>query len=98
MSADGNWNLVMSTPLGERSSTLALKTEGAVLKGSQTAEGNSTAIFDGTVNGNDVAWKVSITQPMEMTLEFAGTVNGNQLSGSVKLGAFGTSSFSATRG
>jgi hypothetical protein len=98
MSADGNWNLVMSTPLGERTSTLSLKAEGGVLKGSQTAEGNSTDIFDGTVNGNDVAWKVAITQPMEMTLEFAGTVSGNELSGSVKLGGFGSSSFSATRG
>ena len=97
MSADGNWNLVMSTPLGERRSTLSVKAEGGVLKGSQTAEGNSTEIFDGTVNGNELAWKVSISQPMEMTLEFTGTVSGNELNGSVKLGGFGSSSFSATR-
>jgi hypothetical protein len=33
-----------------------------------------------------------------MTLEFTGTVEGNALSGNVKLGSFGSSSFSGTRG
>ena len=62
------------------------------------ADGNSTEIFDGTVNGNEVSWKVSITEPMEMTLEFTGTINGDEVSGSVTLGAFGTAPFSGTRG
>lgn len=97
MAADGNWNLVISTPMGERRATLSLKTEGTKLKGSQAAEGNSAEIFDGTVNGNAIAWKVSITNPMPMTLEFSGTVSGNELSGSVVLGSFGSSSFSGTR-
>lgn len=97
MTADGNWNLVISTPMGERQATLSLKTEGAALKGSQAAEGNSAEIFDGSVNGDAVSWKVSITNPMPMTLEFEGTVEGNSLSGTVVLGSFGSSSFSGTR-
>lgn len=97
MTADGNWSLVISTPMGERQATLSLKTEGAALKGSQAAEGNSAEIFDGSVNGDAVSWKVSITNPMPMTLEFEGTVQGNSLSGTVVLGAFGSSSFSGTR-
>ena len=98
MSADGTWSLVMATPLGERQSSLSVKTEGGVLVGSQGAEGNSTQIFDGTVNGNDVSWKVSITDPMPMTLEFSGVINGDEISGSVTLGPFGASSFSGRRG
>ena len=98
MTADGNWNLVVSTPMGERQATLSLKTEGSTLKGSQMADGNSTEIFDGTVNGDAMSWKVSITDPMPMTLEFNGTINGDEVSGSVVLGDFGTSSFSGTRG
>jgi len=97
MSADGNWNLVISTPMGERHATLSVKADGGVLKGSQAAEGNSAEIFEGTVNGDDVAWKVSITNPMEMTLEFTGKVSGNDIGGEVKLGMFGSSSFSGTR-
>jgi hypothetical protein len=97
MSADGNWNIVVSTPMGERQATLSVKSEGSTLKGSQTADGNSAEIFEGIVNGNDIAWKVSITDPMEMTLEFSGTVTGDNIGGSVKLGMFGSSSFSGTR-
>jgi hypothetical protein len=97
MSADGSWNLVVSTPMGERRATLSATTGGSTLKGSQMADGNSVEIFDGMVNGNDVSWKVSITEPMPMTLEFNGAINGDELSGSVTLGAFGTSSFSGTR-
>ena len=97
MTADGNWNLVVSTPMGERQATLSLNTEATTLKGSQMADGNSVEIFDGTVNGNDVSWKVSITDPMPMTLEFTGTIKGSELTGSVTLGAFGSSSFSGTR-
>ena len=97
MTADGNWNLVVSTPMGERQATLSVKTEGTTLKGTQMADGNSTEIFDGTVNGDAMSWKVSITDPMPMTLEFNGTINGDEVSGSVVLGDFGTSSFSGTR-
>jgi hypothetical protein len=97
MAADGNWNLVISTPMGERHATLSVKAEGSALKGSQAAEGDSAEIFDGTVNGDALSWKVSITNPMPLTLEFDGTVKGNELSGSVKLGSFGSSSFSGTR-
>jgi hypothetical protein len=96
MIADGNWNLVVSTPMGERHSSLSLTTEGTTVKGSQMADGNSTEIFDGRVNGDEICWKVSITNPMPMTLEFTGTINGYELSGSVMLGGFGTSSFSGT--
>jgi hypothetical protein len=98
MSADGNWSLKMATPMGERQSTLSLKTNGSTLEGSQLADGNSTEIFDGTVNGDVISWKVSIADPMAMTLEFTGRINGDEISGNVKLGHFGTSSFSGNRG
>jgi hypothetical protein len=97
MSAEGNWNLVVSTPMGDRRGSLSLKTEGTTVKGSQMADGNSTEIFDGTVHGNEISWKVSITDPMPMTLEFTGTLNEDEIAGTVKLGEFGNSSFSGTR-
>ncbi len=97
MTVDGNWNLVVSTPMGERRATLALKADGGTLTGSQAADGNTAEIFDGTVNGNQLSWKVSISDPMPLTLEFNGAVEGDELTGSVMLGNFGTSSFSGTR-
>jgi hypothetical protein len=96
MTADGNWSLVVATPLGERRGILSVKTEGTTLKG-QMVDANSTEIFDGTVEGDQICWKVNITEPMPMTLEFTGTVDGDKLAGSVILGGFGTSSFSGRR-
>jgi hypothetical protein len=98
MAVDGTWNLTMDTPMGERSSTLMVKAAGGKLEGTQSAEGQTANIVEGTVDGNNVGWKVSITQPMPMTLEFSGAVDGDAMSGSVQLGMFGSSPFRATRG
>ena len=48
MTADGNWSLVVASPIGQRPATLSVTTGGSTLKGSQEADGNSTEIFDGT--------------------------------------------------
>ncbi len=98
MAVDGTWKLTVNTPMGAQESTLTLKASGAQLTGTQSApNGDSSPIADGQVNGNNVAWKASITKPVSLTLEFSGTVNGDAMSGTVKLGMFGTSSFSGTR-
>src|ERR1017187_9701466 len=77
MAVDGNWNITMNTPMGERKATLTVKSAGGTLTGTQGADGNSGEIFDGTVSGDDVAWKISITNPMPLTLAFTGKVAGN---------------------
>jgi hypothetical protein len=97
VTVDGNWQLVVSTPMGERRATLSLKTEGDTLTGTQLANGKTAEIFDGTVNGNQLSWKVSISDPMPLTLQFNGTVDGAELTGSVILGNVGSSPFSGTR-
>jgi hypothetical protein len=97
MSVDGDWNITMSTPLGERETRLSVKSSGATLSGTQSAEGDTAEIFDGAVNGNDVAWKVSITNPMPLTLEFAGKVDGNAITGEMTINPMGSFPFSGTK-
>jgi len=97
MAVDGNWNLTMSTPMGERKATLSLKSSGCTLTGTQGAEGNSTEIFDGTVSGGDVAWNISITNPMPLTLNFTGKVSGDSMSGEVGIGPMGSFPFTGAR-
>jgi hypothetical protein len=97
MAADGTWNLTMDTPMGERRSTLTLSTAGGTLTGKQEAEGNTTDIAEGSVNGNNLSWKVSITNPMPLTLTFNGTVDGNNLTGTADTGMFGSFPFQGTR-
>jgi hypothetical protein len=97
MAVDGNWNLTMTTPMGDRNATLNLKASGGALTGTQGAEGNSAEIFDGTVSGDDVAWKVSITNPMPLTLAFSGKVSGDSMSGEMGIGMMGSFPFKGTR-
>jgi hypothetical protein len=97
MAVDGTWDLTMSTPMGERKATLSLKNSGGTLTGTQGAEGNSTEIFDGTVAGDDVAWNISITNPMPLTLNFTGKVSGDSMSGEVGIGPMGSFPFTGTR-
>jgi hypothetical protein len=97
MSVDGSWNLTMETPMGERTATLDAKSAGGTFTGKQSADGNSADIFDGTVSGNDVAWKVSITSPMPMTLEYTGTVDGDAMAGQMQIGVFGSFAFTGSR-
>jgi hypothetical protein len=65
----------LSTPAGDE--TLPYGRRGT-LTGSQMADGNTAEIFDGTVNGNQLSWKVSISDPMPLTLEFNGTIDGDE--------------------
>ena len=96
MAADGTWNLVMQTPIGDRKATLTLTGTGAI-SGSLSAEGNTTQIFDGHENGNAVKFKASVKNPMPLTLEFTGTVDGSKIAGTVGAGAIGSWPFSGTR-
>jgi hypothetical protein len=97
MAVDGTWNLTMQTPMGERRSTVTLVVNGGTLMGEQSAEGNTGAIFDGAVSGDDVTWKISITDPMPLTLEFNGTVAGDAISGRMSAGLLGSWSFAGNR-
>ncbi|HXQ46595.1 MAG TPA: hypothetical protein VN806_08270 [Caulobacteraceae bacterium] len=97
MSVDGNWNIVVSSPMGDQPSTLSLKAEGGELTGTQGAQGQSSPIANGKVDGDTVSWANSITQPFPMTLEFTGTVAGDTLNGNVKAGSFGTFPFKGSR-
>jgi hypothetical protein len=97
MAVDGKWNMTMSTPMGERKATLELKTAGGTLSGTQGDETGSAEIFEGTVSADDVAWKLSITNPMPLTLAFSGKVSGDSMSGEMGIGPMGSFPFTATR-
>ncbi len=97
MSADGTWNTTMNTPMGAQSGTLTLATDGNTLTGKLSGPQGEIELEEGTVDGDKLTWKASITSPMAMTLEFSATVDGDEISGNVKLGAFGNATFTGTR-
>lgn len=97
MPFDGTWALTIETPIGRQESTFEAQTSGGVLTGTQSGPDGSQPVQDGAVDGDEATWSVSITAPMPLTLEFKGAVQGDAMSGSVKLGAFGESTFTGVR-
>ncbi|HKI73417.1 MAG TPA: hypothetical protein VJ998_02175 [Pseudomonadales bacterium] len=97
MTVDGDWKVKMNSPMGAQEATLTLAADGGSLSGKIVGPQGTQEFTGGTVDGGNVAWKISLTQPMPMDLEFSGAVDGDAISGNVKLGAFGNATFEGTR-
>jgi hypothetical protein len=97
MSYTGNWKIIINSPMGDQESSLALAESGNKLTGRQSSKFGSGDIANGVVKGNNASWSIDITQPLAMTLEFSAQIDGSAISGTVKLGAFGDSSFNGLR-
>jgi hypothetical protein len=96
-SVSGKWDVTVSSPMGAQKSVLTLNESGGALTGKLEGAQGALEIKNGKANGDEVSWTADMTQPMPITLEFSGKVLGDAISGSVKLGAFGSAAFSGTR-
>ncbi|MEM1380114.1 MAG: hypothetical protein AAGH41_05750 [Pseudomonadota bacterium] len=96
MAFSGTYNVTINTPMGKQEGVLTLAEDGGALSGSMAAQGDTADIKNGAVNGDTATWDVDVTKPMPLTLSFEGKKDGDNLNGSVKLGAFGQSTFEAT--
>ncbi|MFI6157931.1 hypothetical protein ACIBCA_35205 [Kitasatospora sp. NPDC051170] len=92
MTADGNWHLTLDSSMGKQEFVFALKTAGSALSGTATAEGREIQpdIFDGSVDGDTLVWKLKVRRPVKLTMTFTMTVNGDSISGKAKAGIFGS--------
>jgi hypothetical protein len=93
----GKWDVTVSSPMGAQKSVLTLSESGGALTGKLEGEQGALEIKNGKASGDDVSWAADMTQPMPIALEFSGKVQGDAISGNVKLGAFGSATFSGTR-
>ncbi|WP_084421554.1 lipocalin/fatty acid-binding family protein [Henriciella litoralis] len=96
MAISGNYKMVIKTPMGDQKGGMTMNREGDALTGEMSSPFGNTVIEDGKVNGNELTWKTKVSNPMPLTLEFTGTEDDGNISGKVKLGSFGVSTFSAT--
>lgn len=96
MAVNGKWNLTIKTPMGDQKGVLTLKQEGDALTGDMSGAMGAVPIENGKVEGGSLKWHAKVTSPMPITLEFDGKLDGGNIAGSVKLGAFGSSTFSGS--
>jgi len=97
MSAEGTWNITVQTPMGDQASTVELHADGTTLTGTQSGNGESGPIYDGSVEGDHASWTVDITRPLALTVTFSATVDGDSISGTASAGPFPPSPFSGSR-
>ena len=93
---DGTYDCTVKSPLGDQKMTLTVKGEGSTFTGSVSGAMGSMDV-NGSVDGETIAWKQSMTVPMPMTLDCQATVEGDTLTGTVGAGAFGSFPLSGTR-
>ncbi|MGE3691502.1 MAG: xanthine dehydrogenase family protein molybdopterin-binding subunit [Novosphingobium sp.] len=96
VSVDGEWAMVMSTPMGDQEMTGKFATDRDTVSGELISPMGSQA-FTGTVTGNRVKFDLAVDQPMKMTLKYDLTIEGDQIFGKVKMGMFGSSKLTGNR-
>ncbi len=96
MSADGNWKITISTPMGPQEVNAQITTSGDSFTG-RTESAMGSQEVSGKVSGDTLTWSAAITKPMPLTLEFEVKVEGDRMTGTCKLGAFGNAPVSGQR-
>jgi carbon-monoxide dehydrogenase large subunit len=93
---DGDWKMVLATPMGPQEMRGHFETEGAMLSGYlSSAEGQQA--FTGTVEGNRLKFDLKVVKPMKITLKYDIAVEGDNLKGKVKMGIFGSAKLTGER-
>ena len=89
MSFDGDWQLTISSPMGERPASLSITETTGNLEGSLTT-GMGTSPISGYADESSVAFSASVQGPMgAVKLDFIGTVTGDEASGQMQFGSMG---------
>lgn len=97
MTVVGDWNLTINAGPTPETATLTFAEDAGAVRGRMSSRQGAGELLDVDVAGQRVTFKVAITQPLPMTLEFTGTIDDTDMFGEVKLGAFGTGTWTATR-
>ena len=93
----GDWEITVTTPRGDRTSAMTIVQDGEKLKVTITGtRGDATG--EGTIKGEDIDWSVTRTIPQgEMTLTYKGKAGGDSMAGDVQMGDFGSATWKASR-
>ena len=97
MSFEGNWQLTIDSPMGERPASLSITETIGNLEGSLTT-GMGTAPVSGRADEDFVAFSASVQGPMgAVKLDFTGTFTGDEVSGEMQFGSMGGGRWNGAR-
>ncbi len=96
----GTWHLKFYHPAITQELRLVLVMQEGEQSGSmtnETAGGLTVPIAEGKLQGHQVAFKVVMTQPLQVTTTWDGTIDGDSIAGTVDVSGMGTFPFDGTR-
>ncbi len=94
---DGQWNVVVVSPMGDQKSLLTLTSNGETLTGTTVGASETSELKEGEIKGNQLSWKTDITKPIALRVETVVLVDGDRLEGTAKAGMFGSFKLTGTR-
>ncbi|MGW5516531.1 hypothetical protein [Nocardia africana] len=97
MSAEGMWDLSISTPIGRIAVELDIHREDGTLVGTAHGAGERVSLRDLVLDGDRLTWNQAVTTPMRLNLAFAVTVEGDALTGTAKAGRLPASKVTGVR-
>ena len=86
---DGNWEVTVTSPMGQQKITMELRTANGTLTGTMTGAMGSAPI-SGTASGDSFTFASNITTPFPINIEVNGQAQGDELTGQVKTQGFGS--------
>jgi carbon-monoxide dehydrogenase large subunit len=94
---DGDWKMVLATPMGAQEMRGHFETDGQALSGYLSSPQGQQAFTGGIVQDNRLKFDLKVEKPMKITLKYDIAVDGDKLSGKVKMGIFGSAKLTGER-
>jgi len=83
---DGKYKVTTTTPRGDIVETLELKSDGNVVTGVRTCDGDVAEISHGNLDGADLTYRVKVDTPLgKQTAKVTAVVDGDKFAGKAKL-------------
>ncbi|MET8451087.1 hypothetical protein [Streptomyces sp. NPDC005209] len=96
-SAEGTWDLTMSTPIGRMRAVIELRSRDGVLTGTAQGTGEEVPLTEVVLDGDRLTWKQAITKPLRLNLAFDVRLDGDTLTGTSKAGRLPSSEITGER-
>lgn len=97
MSAEGTWDLSVSTPIGKIKAVAEFRREDGLLTGTAHGAGEEVPLTNVALDGDQLTWNQAITKPMRLNLAFSVRIDGDTLAGTSKAGRLPSSKVTGAR-
>lgn len=94
---NGNWDIVMTTPMGPQAMELTVTIEDGEASGSVGSPEGTQAIEAAHADGNRLRFDLRVAKPIKITLSFDLEVTGDSIAGKCKMGLFGSAKVEGKR-